>query len=124
MNENGTIIERSKSTHIQKRTEQFVNTPDWHLSAISIPPDLPFNIDYGFTELLVPAHLPSTNRYSYAFDDSGGQGQTIYIIEPGWTGVDEGVRSLGGRAYHQSLTLILDLFQRKSSRTYSSKVGY
>ncbi len=46
----------------------------WHLSQISIPPRVDWDIDQD-------PHLPSQDKYAYYFDDSQGAGQTIYIME-------------------------------------------
>ncbi|KAI9149971.1 Killer toxin subunits alpha/beta [Paramyrothecium foliicola] len=52
-------------------------TRNWHLSQLSFPPSVNFNEDKG-------RHSPTKKEYAYYFDDSLGQGQTIYILECGW----------------------------------------
>lgn len=62
-----------------ERTVQANIDGNWHLSQISTPANVQFNVDDSTV-----GHLPSQSEFYRQFDDSLGEGQTIYVIEPGW----------------------------------------
>jgi hypothetical protein len=72
---------------LAKRTILPEVSENWHLSHISFPPF--FNIDQrqdlhvtGKDEDL---HDPDNNKWLYSYDDESlGEGQTFYMIEPSW----------------------------------------
>jgi hypothetical protein len=49
----------------------------WHVSMVSWGPDVNFDEEH------LPGHQPANNQYYSSWDDSYGQGQTIYIMEDG-----------------------------------------
>ena len=51
-------------------------TGNWWLSHVSFPKDVPYDEEDG-------NHNPFEDTYEYYFDDSAGEGQTIYVIDGG-----------------------------------------
>jgi hypothetical protein len=67
----------NETTHIpfQPRTINMDNNGAWYLSMDSFPPNVNFDEDFP------PEHEPSNGKAASVWDDSFGQGQTIYIME-------------------------------------------
>jgi hypothetical protein len=60
----------------------------WHLSMLTWPPAVPFNVprdirNHG-SDPHDPDHNPPGEKYAITADDSWGQGQTVYIMDSGW----------------------------------------
>ncbi|KAI0505410.1 hypothetical protein F5B22DRAFT_527589 [Xylaria bambusicola] len=71
-----------------KRTVRNWFNAAWHLSMVTWPPTIPFNVardvrDHG-NEAHDPDHDPDRNKYAITADDSWGRGQTVYIMDSGW----------------------------------------
>lgn len=64
-NETSDIAKRATSPEISDR---------WHLSHISIPERVDWNVDDD-------PHIPSQNKFAYYFNNREGSGQTVYIME-------------------------------------------
>ncbi|EEY17149.1 oviduct-specific glycoprotein [Verticillium alfalfae VaMs.102] len=64
-NETSDIAKRATSPEISDR---------WHLSHISIPERVDWDVDDD-------PHIPSQNKFAYYFNNREGSGQTIYIME-------------------------------------------
>ncbi|KAM0273541.1 hypothetical protein ACHAQH_008290 [Verticillium albo-atrum] len=71
---NVTEISDANAITIQKRATSPETTDKWHLSHISIPERVNWNVDNA-------PHEPSQNKFAYYFDNREGAGQTIYIME-------------------------------------------
>lgn len=67
------VTEHQPATFQKRATDPEV-TDRWHLSQISIPPRVDWDVDNS-------PHLPSQNKFAYYYDDTQGSGQTIYIME-------------------------------------------
>jgi hypothetical protein len=63
----------------------------WHQGMISIPEGNPFNKDFSYVDSSIPPHEPSKGKVSYHYDDNGGAGQTVYVMENGWFGTNDPV---------------------------------
>ncbi len=62
---------------LAKRASDTEASSRWHLSQLSFLKDVAFNKDNG-------KHKPSQEEWLYSFDDSLGQGQTIFILDDGF----------------------------------------
>ncbi len=70
-------LENDTTDFMEKRTSTHDLGP-WHLSQVSIPEDEAWDVDSG-------KHEPTKEKYAYYYDDSAGEGQTIYLMEEGIT---------------------------------------
>jgi hypothetical protein len=62
---------------VGKREVKEVTNKNWHLSQVSFPGDLAFNKEDG-------KHKPASDQWTQFYDDSLGQGQTIYVLDDGF----------------------------------------
>jgi hypothetical protein len=62
-------------TLFQPRAINMDNNGAWYLSMDSFPPNVNFDEDFP------PQHEPSSGKAASVWDDSYGQGQTVYIME-------------------------------------------
>ncbi|KAI0404682.1 hypothetical protein F4802DRAFT_217042 [Xylaria palmicola] len=74
--------------HLGKRTVRNWFNAAWHLSMLTWPPAIPFNVardvlDHG-PEPHDFDHDPPRDKYTITADDSWGRGQTVYIMDSGW----------------------------------------
>lgn len=68
---NDTLIPSEKLGFAERAATQETNSP-WHLAQISVPKDVAFPVD---------------GPYTYNFDDSLGEGQTIFIMDDGFVDI-------------------------------------
>lgn len=56
---------------------------NWHLSQICAAPEMVFNVDDDAQDHHPNLQDPTQGKFAWAFDDSLGKDQTIYIMEGG-----------------------------------------
>jgi chitinase len=82
LNDNAATMEPIQTRAVDNGTKDIVMkrilddwvTDAWHLSMISWPPNFNFDEDQS-------PHEPSANKFYMVWDDSWGQGQTVYVME-------------------------------------------
>jgi chitinase len=60
---------------LSKRAIDYYANDAWHISMLSWGPNIAFDEEH------LPGHQPANNQYFQSWDDSYGEGQTIYILE-------------------------------------------
>jgi hypothetical protein len=79
--------------HLSQRDQESSKTDKWYLSMISMPRGYPFDADFEFEDFNYAPHLPSVGQYSHTSHPSNGNGQTVYVVNQGWLGAGQTVRS-------------------------------
>ncbi|KAI9146948.1 oviduct-specific glycoprotein [Paramyrothecium foliicola] len=92
---NGTLASEDTASSLLKRALQHEQTNQWHLSMLSWPEDIDFSGKYKWSNNI--EHNADKSVWSYAYDDSGGRDQTIYIMEADWPDVDRATPWLKNR---------------------------